>query len=340
MAEDEFNVEFEPEETIHHVMNAIERAGWEYLQIEADEDCYENLRLQKPDIVFSRAEGVRGESRESHVPAFCEMLGIPYVGSGIMVSAIGLDKPTTKMILEYNGLKTAPFQVFTAPDEPIRRGLGYPLILKPSHEGSSIGINWDNVVNDDGAFREKLEEMLLTYRQPILVERFIDGREFSVGLVGNFLDDEEPTVLPVLEVDFSGFPPELGRVLGQKAKSIFDDSSNYKCPASIDDELRMRIEAHAKASFRALKCLDWARLDYRLDVDGELYFLEVNTLPGIDYDVVRDELSFYPMMWLAAGKTYDDMVREVVQAALRRYGVLDTGEVRPRSSEDKPSYIT
>ena len=338
--EDEFNVEFEPEETIHHVMDAIERAGWEYLQIEADEDCYESLRLQKPDIVFNRAEGVRGESRESQVPAFCEMLGIPYVGSGIMANAIGLDKPTTKIIIEYHGLKTAPFQVFTAPGEPMRRGLGYPLILKPSHEGSSIGINWDNVVNDEAAFREKLEEMLLTYSQPILVERFIDGREFSVGLVGNFLGDEEPTVLPVLEVDFSGFPPELGRVLGQKAKSVFDDSSNYKCPASIDDELRMRIEVHARASFRALNCLDWARLDYRLDVDGELYFLEVNTLPGIDYDVVRDELSFYPMMWLAAGKTYDDMVREVVQAALRRYGIFDTGETKLQASEAKPSYIT
>jgi len=340
VAEDEFNVEFEPEETIHHVRNAIERAGWEYLQIEADEDCFENLRLQKPDIVFNRAEGVRGESRESHVPAFCEMLGIPYVGSGIMTNAIGLDKPTTKMVLEYHGLKTAPFQVFTAPDEPMRHGLGFPLILKPSHEGSSIGINWDNVVNDEGAFREKLEEMHLTYRQPILVERFIDGREFSVGLVGNYLGDEEPTVLPVLEIDFSGFPPELGRVLGQKAKSAFDDSSNYKCPAKIDEELRRRIEAHAKASFKALNCLDWARLDYRLDVDGELYFLEVNTLPGIDYDVVEDELSFYPMMWVAAGKTYDDMVREVIQAALRRYGIFDTNTIKPRASEDKPSYIT
>jgi D-alanine-D-alanine ligase len=340
VVDDEFNVEFEPEETIHHVRNAIERAGWEYLQIEADEDCFENLRLEKPDIVFNRAEGVRGESRESQVPAFCEMLGVPYVGSGIMANAIGLDKPTTKMIIEYHGLKTAPFQVFTAPDEPMRQDFGFPLILKPSHEGSSIGINWDNVVNNEAAFREKLEEMLLTYRQPILVERFIDGREFSVGLVGNYLGDEEPTVLPVLEIDFSGFPPELGRVLGQKAKSVFDDSSNYKCPTNIDEELRKRIEAHAKASFKALGCRDWARLDYRLDADGELYFLEVNTLPGIDYDVVRDELSFYPMMWVAAGKTYDDMVREIVQAALRRYGIFDTGKARPQASEDKPSYVT
>lgn len=320
-SEDEFNIEFEPEETIEHVKHGIEAAGWEYLQIEADEDCYETLKQLRPDIVFNRAEGVRGESRESHVPAFCEMLGIPYVGSGIMANAIGLDKPTTKMILEYHGLKTAPFQVLETADEPLRKELSYPLILKPSHEGSSIGINWDNVVYDEKALRAKLKEMLDTYNQPILVERFIDGREFSVGFVGNYLENEEPIMLPVLEIDFSGFPEELGRVLGQKAKSVFDDSSNYKCPANIDETLRKRIEAHAKASFKALDCKDWARMDYRLDTDGELYFLEVNTLPGIDYDVVRDELSFYPMMWYALGKKFPDMVRGVIEAALRRYGL-------------------
>ncbi|MBN2336619.1 hypothetical protein JXL21_13755 [Candidatus Bathyarchaeota archaeon] len=320
-ADDEFNIEYEPEETIEHVKHGIEKAGWEFLQIEADETCYETLKKLRPDIVFNRAEGVRGESRESHVPAFCEMLGIPYVGSGVMANAIGLDKPTTKMILEYHGLKTAPFQVLSKVNDKLRRGLRYPLILKPSHEGSSIGINWDNVVNDEKALRAKLAEMLETYRQPILAERFIDGREFSVGLVGNYHGDEEPTVLPILEIDFSGFPPELGRVLGQKAKSVFDDSSNYKCPADIDDGLRKRVEDHAKASYRALNCLDWARMDYRIDGDGELYFLEVNTLPGIDYDVVRDELSFYPMMWYALGKKFDDMVREVIEAAIRRYGL-------------------
>ena len=320
--DDEFNIEFEPEETIEHVKHGIEAAGWEYMLIEADENCYENLKKYRPDLVFNRAEGVRGESRESQIPAFCEMLGIPYVGSGIMANAIGLDKPTTKMILEYHGLKTAPFQVLETVNEPLRAGLSYPLILKPSHEGSSIGINWDNVVNNEKALRAKLKEMLDVYKQPILIEKFIDGREFSVGLVGNYDQNEDPTVLPILEVDFTNFPEELGRVLGQKAKSVFDDSSNYKCPAKIDEKLRKRIETHAKASFKALDCKDWARMDYRLDTNGELYFLEVNTLPGIDYDVVRDELSFYPMMWYAFGKKFPDMVREVIQAAIKRYRLV------------------
>lgn len=275
-----------------------------------------------PDIVFNRAEGIRGESRESQIPAFCEMLGIPYVGSGIMANAIGLDKPTTKMILEYHGLKTAPFQILETVDERLNDELTFPLILKPSHEGSSIGINWDNVVYNENALRVKLVEMLETYRQPILIEKFIDGREFSVGIVGNFSQFDEPKVLPILEVDFTGFPNELGRVLGQEAKSVFDDSSNYICPANIDKTLQKKIEKHAKLSFKALRCNDWARLDYRLDNEGKLYFLEVNTLPGIDYDIEGDELSFYPMMWYALGKKYPDMIREVIQVAMKRHGLV------------------
>jgi D-alanine-D-alanine ligase len=318
-SDDEFNIEYEPEETIEHVKKGIEAAGWEYLQIEADENCYEELKRLLPDLVFNRAEGIRGESRESQIPAFCEMLGIPYVGSGIMANAIGLDKPTTKIILEHYGLKTAQFQVLEKGDEKLLEGLSFPIILKPSHEGSSIGINWNSVVNDEKDLRAKLAEMLEIYRQPILIEKFIEGREFSVGIIGNFSQSDEPIVLPILEVDFSGFPCELGRVLGQKAKSVFDDSSNYICPAEIDDSLRRRIENHAKASFKALRCNDWARLDYRLGMDGELYILEVNTLPGIDYDIDRDELSFYPMMWYALGKNYTDMIRDVIQVAIKRY---------------------
>jgi D-alanine-D-alanine ligase len=239
-----------------------------------------------------------------------------------MTNAIGLDKPTSKMILEYHGLKTAPFQVLETWDKKLKEDLNFPLILKPSHEGSSIGINWENVVHSEKTLRVKLVEMIEIYRQPILAEKFIDGREFSVGLIGNFSQIEEPLVLPILEIDFSGFPSELGKVLGQKAKSEFDNSSNYICPAEINESLRKKIEKNAKASFKVLGCKDWARLDYRLDNNGELYFLEVNTLPGIDYDVAKDEFSFYPMMWYALGKKYTDMIREVIQAAIKRYGLV------------------
>ena len=272
--------------------------------------------------MFNRAEGIRGESRESHIPTFCEVLSIPYVGAGILSTAIGLDKPTTKIILEFYGIKTAPFQVLSYEDEPLDPGLRFPLILKPSHEGSSMGINIDNVVYSEEPLRKKLEEMLETYKQPILVEQFIDGREFTVGILGNFSQDEEPRVLPILEVDFSKFRPELGNVLGQKAKTVFDSSKNYVCPAKIPDELRVRLEEISKRAFKVLDCKDFARLDYRMDKDGEIYFLEINPLPGIDYNVEKDELSFYPMMIYAAGMDYNEMVKQVVEAAMKRYGLL------------------
>jgi len=319
---DEFNVEYEPQDTINKVKFAIEKMGHKYLRIEANEDCYENLKKIKPDLVLNRAEGIRGESRESHIPAMCEMLSIPYVGSGVMTNAIGLDKPTTKMILAYNGIKTAPFQVFYSLEDNFSSNLCFPVILKPSHEGSSIGINWDNVVHNEENLRKKLKEMLETYKQPILCEEFIDGREFSVGIVGNYFPEEDPLVLPILEVDFTRFPKELGNVLGQKAKTVFDSSKNYICPAQISQELKSRLEEQAKLAYKVLNCLDWARLDYRMDKNGELYFLEVNTLPGIDYCIEHDELSFYPMMWYAAGKDFNSMIKEVLEAAIKRYKLM------------------
>lgn len=272
-----------------------------------------------PDLVFNRAEGVRGESRESHIPAFCEILGIPYVGAGVMSTAICLDKPATKKILEFHGIRTAPFQVFTDVDEPLEPGVELPLILKPSHEGSSVGINWDNVVFDDKALRLKLEDMLEVYKQPILGEKFIDGREFTTGLLGNYLPGEEPTFLPVLEVDFSRFPAGLGNVLGQKAKTVFDSSDHYICPAKIPESIILMLEEASRIAFRALDIKDWARFDWRMDADGVIYFLEANPLPGIDILEEEDDYSFYPMMALASGISYSEMIKRIVDTAIKRY---------------------
>ena len=320
--EDEFQVEYEPPSTIEKVKRGIEEAGYEYIFLEADENAYDKLRRTRPDLVLNRAEGIRGESRESHIPAFCEMLGIPYVGSGIMSTAICLDKPTTKKILEFHGVATAPFQTFRMAEDLIEDNLRLPLILKPSHEGSSMGVNWDNVVFDEPALRRKLGEMLSVYRQQILGEQFIDGREFTTGIIGNREQVNDLTFLPVLEVDFSGFPEELGNVLGQKAKTIFDSSSNYVCPARISEELRSRLEGLTLKAYDVLDIKDWARFDWRMDSEGEIYFLEVNPLPGIDYDEEKDELSFYPMMCRAAGMSFSGMVKRVIESASRRYGLM------------------
>ena len=321
--DDEFQVEYDPPDTIEKVKHGIENAGHEFLFIEADEDAYENLKKLRPDLVFNRAEGIRGESRESHIPAFCEMLGIPYIGSGILTTAVCLDKPVTKILLEFHGVKTAPFQVFSNMGELLKPHMKFPIILKPSHEGSSMGINWDNVVQDEASMRRKLREMLQVYNQPILAEAFINGREFSVGVIGNYGIEETPIVLPIFEMDFTRLPKELGNILSQKVKTTFDTYKNYICPAKISNELRSKLEDITLRAYRALNCKDFARLDYRMDENGEIFFLEINPLPGIDWDPSREDgLSFYPFMIYAYGKDFDWMVEKLIETASKRYGLI------------------
>ena len=250
------------------------------------------------------------------------MLGIPYVGAGIMSTAICLDKPTTKKILEFHGIKTAPFMVFLDVTEAIDPKLKYPLILKPSHEGSSMGINEDNVVHNKIELRRKLSEMLKVYNQPILAEEFIDGREFSVGFYGNFNKNEKPVVLPIFEVDFSKYNPKLGKVLGQRAKTIYDTSDNYICPANVHDSLKSIIEETTIKIAKILESRDWGRVDYRYNEQGELYFLEINPLPGIDFDATKDDYSFYPYMWMKANYSFDDMIKLIISAGLKRNKII------------------
>ena len=312
---DEFEVEYDPPETIEKIMRGIEFSGHEALFIEADENAYEKLAKLKPDLVLNRAEGIRGESRESHIPAFLEMLGIPYVGSNVITTAICLDKAMTKTVLSFHKINTPKFQVFEYGDEDLDFNLSFPLILKPIREGSSIGINEDNVVYNEEPLRRKLSSMLLEYKEAVLSEEFVEGRELSVGLLGN----EDPEVLPILEIDFSKFPKELGTVYGQKAKTAFDSSKIYICPAKLSEEKHKEIEDLALRSFRALRCRDFARIDMRMNRFGEFFVLEANPLPGLDYDIEKDELSFYPIMARAAGMTYNEMIRRLIITAIKRY---------------------
>jgi len=316
ITDDEFQVEYDPPDTIEKIEHAIRSAGHNFIFIEADETAYDELRKFRPDIAFNRAEGIRGESRESHIPAILEMLNIPYVGSNILTTAIALDKGTTKKILSFHGIKNARFQVFEYFNEPFVHELSFPLILKPNHEGSSVGIDTDNVVNDAADFRKKLTEMLRKYKEQILVEEFIEGREFSVGILGN---GNKLRVLPILEIDFSKIPADVGTVYGQKAKTIFDTPLAHICPAKISDSLREKIEQISIQTYNALNCYDFARIDLRMKASEELFILEVNTLPGLDYNLEENEISFYPVMAFAAGMNFDEMIQEILQAAIDRY---------------------
>ena len=168
--------EYDSEETIEALVSALESWGHEVIPIEADEAIAEKLKSAHPDIVYNIAEGLRGESRESHVPAICEMLGIPYTGSGPLTLAMCLDKARTKQILSYYRISTPAFQVFNSTKEKLNPDLRFPLIAKLVHEGSHMGLSKNSIVDDENSLMQQVKYLIETYHQPVLVEEFIMGR--------------------------------------------------------------------------------------------------------------------------------------------------------------------
>lgn len=317
-AESEFEVEYDPPHTIELIKHGILTTGHEYIFIEADENFVENLKALKPDLVFNRAEGLRGDSRESHVPAILEMLGIPYVGSNVLTTAIGLNKAWAKKVLLYHGISTPKFYVCKSDQEAERIRGGFPYILKPNEEGSSMGITEENLVHDKTQLRTRLKQMIEENQQPILIEQFIQGREFSTGLLGR--PGQNPEVLSILEIDFSKFP-EVGGVFGQRAKTVLDSLDHYICPAQIPKNLRKLLERISIDVWYALDVKDFARIDFRMNEKEKLFFLEINPLPGMDFDTEENDLSFYPYMAMKSGYTYDELIRRLLESACARYGL-------------------
>ena len=317
--ESEFEVEYDPPHTVEMIKHGIESAGHDYIFIEADENILDTLKQVKPDLVFNRAEGVRGESRESHIPAILEMLGIPYVGANVLSSAVCLNKGWTKKFLAFHGIVTPQFNILSSTRQVNKLDFIFPVILKPNEEGSSVGINEDNVVSDKKQLVKKLGLMLKEYQQPILVEQFIQGREFSVGVLDCL--GPKPQVLALLEIDFSKFPSEVGGVYGQKAKTIYEGLDHYICPAKVRSDLKKKIERNSIEICKLLEVPDFARIDYRMDANEELYFLEINPLPGMDFDPDNLDISFYPYMADKSGYTYDQLIQKLIESAARRYGL-------------------
>ncbi|MFW9928381.1 MAG: ATP-grasp domain-containing protein [Candidatus Thorarchaeota archaeon] len=315
----EFEVEYDPPHTVDLIRKGIENAGYECVFIEADENVVENIKMQKPDLVFNRAEGLKGESRESHIPAILEMLGIPYVGSNVLTTAIALNKGWTKKILAYHGIKSASFEIITNLQELSILKLEFPVILKPNEEGSSIGINEDNVVNNYQKMEKKAKEMIEIYEEQILIEEFIEGREFSVGVLGKKSGEFE--VLSIIEIDFSLFPTEVGNVFGQRAKTVLDNLDHYICPAMIPIEMENEIKETTIKICKILDVEDFARIDFRYNQGNELFFLEINPLPGMDFDLKNNDFSFYPYMAFKSGYTYDELVKRIIESACFRYNL-------------------
>ncbi len=305
--------EFDGPEVINGIKNALLELGHKVIQIEADENAFLKLKKYRKeiDLVFNIAEGLKGDARESQIPLFCEVLGIPYTHSSPTVHAIKLDKEFTKYLLEGAELVKVPGRT------------NFPLIVKPNKEGSSKGIMDANIVYNKKQLEERIRIITESIGGEILVEEYIDGREFTVSVLGN----EKPVVLPIVEQKFDFLPKGMNKIASYELKWFYEDKLEdlkeaYDCPANISVELQKEIEETSIAIYKFLGVRDCARIDYRLDKEGNLYFLEINTLPGMIPD--ENVISYFPLSARKAGINYVNLVGKIIEFAAKRYGLKTT----------------
>lgn len=319
--------------TVDAICAALEAGGHRVTFLEGNLSLVETLPRLNPDICFNICEGHWGDSRESHVPAILEMLRIPYTGSGVLTLALTLDKPMTKRVLKFHDLPSPAFQVFERVDEPLDADLSFPLFVKPSREGTGMGVSARSIVRDEPELRAELAEQLARYHQPILVEHFVRGREVTVGIIGNLrppvarrMPDDSLArrvmhglrFLPPLEVDFKAYPASEGGVYTNRMKTEWAGDFHYLCPAPLSEELVARLNWLAAAVFRVTGCVDVARVDFRLDADDgdNPYILEINPLPGL-----YPGLSDLVLEAAADGVPYNGLINAILDAACARYGL-------------------
>jgi D-alanine-D-alanine ligase len=307
--------EFDSEETIHAITSALRSRGHsvDYVDVERS-NLFSFFKKHSADMVFNIAEGNHGKFRESEVPAILDYLNIPYTGSNTLSLALALNKALTKKILKAENIPTPPFQILVKGNEKLDPSLRFPLILKPNCEGSAKGINKSNVVHSPQELFDKANEIISFYKQEVLVEEFIEGREFTVGV----LENGKTEVLPILEIDFSSCAKSGEYFYSWRMKEFQGNvemglTPTFYCPARLDRETEKKIKEVALRTHRAVGCLDISRTDIRLSEDNIPYVLEINPLPGLN-----PKESNFPIMAYAAGMTYDDLIESILMSAYKR----------------------
>lgn len=299
---------------VEAVQQALAKLGYPVARIALSpplERARERLESLKGDLVFNLFEGFDGlPETEAAVANILSDLGLSYTGCPGSALSIALDKVKTKALLEKAGIATPKYQLLS-PETLFTFHMDYPCIVKPCAEDASHGLSEESVVNDFVSLEKQVSRVSQFYGGKALVEEFLDGREFNVTVLGN----REPVVLPISEIVYS-LPPGMPRILTFSAKwepeSLYFQGSKPVCPAGIDDETRRLIRGAALSAFRALGCLGYARVDFRLDSKGLPRVIEVNPNPDISLD------SGAARQALAAGMSYRRFIEKIVSLAIER----------------------
>ncbi|MFO7565621.1 MAG: D-alanine--D-alanine ligase [Enhygromyxa sp.] len=316
-AEDQ--AEFDSAATVEAIAAALRELGHEPVLLEATRELPSVLPGARIDLAFNIAEGFTGRSREAQVPALLELLEIPYTGSDPACLALCLDKGLAKRVVSLAGVPT-PAWASMRGHERLPASVGFPAVVKPLAEGSSKGVLGNSVVHDEAELRAAVRQLVARYGQPALVEAYLPGREFTVGLLG----EKRPRVLPAMEIVFTDRSVSHP-VYSYGHKKETEKGVRFEVPARVDDALGRELTRVARRAFEALGCRDVARVDLRLDAHGRAQFMECNPLPGLS-----PGFSDLCVAAEAAGLRYHDLIGAILEPARRRLRSARRGRsVRP-----------
>lgn len=302
----EETAEFDKEDTIDGLCGAIAAHGHEVDRIGNVRALVARLaKGERWDLVFNIAEGMHGIAREAQVPALLEAYGIACTFADASVLTLCLHKGTTKAVLQAAGIATAPFALIERECDTDRIALPFPLFVKPVAEGTGKGITPQSIVRTAPELRRAVSDLLKRFGQPVLVEPYLSGREFTVGILGS---GTSARAVAAMEIHL-GEKAEPG-LYSLSNKENYEDRVTYTIAT---DAMGREAERVALAAWRALGCRDAGRADLRAGADGRVYFLEVNPLAGIN--PVTSDL---PIMWRMLGRTYEDLIGIILDEAMTR----------------------
>jgi D-alanine-D-alanine ligase len=310
--------EFDSLETINAIADTLRLLGHEVVKIGNVKQLINLIaKGERWDIVFNIAEGIKGSSRESQVPNILEIYDIPYVFSDSVVMAIALNKGMTKRLVRDYCVPTANFVIVEDLKSlsEVSQKLKYPLFVKPNLEGSSKGIESNAVVYSLKELKDVCEHLFNSYKQSIIIEEFLSGREFTVGIIGTGCDAK---VLGVMEIEFRKQDNDL--CYSRKVKANYKDHVTY---ALAEDEEAILAAEYALKIWQMLGCRDAGRIDFRSNSQNIPYFLEINPLAGLMIDD-----SDLPILSRKVGVQYKELIENILKSAVSRYpGLVKKHEV-------------
>lgn len=292
-------------ETVKAIEAALKYNGHKVTLIPASINMLQDIaNIGDIDVIFNACTGIRNKKEQANVIAMLELLDIPFVGSSLSTQIIGLHKSVAKRLFKSVGVPTANFQVFYTGKEELDRSLRFPLIVKPENEGSSLGITADSIVFNEEELYQRVRYTISEFKQIALVEEFVTGREFTIGVIGN----ANPQVLPIMEIIYEKKNGE--GIQSLEIKAIDEVDKEY--PANLSKEKTEELKEYALRAYKALGCTEYARIDVRMDEEENPFFIELNTLPGM-----QPNYSDFPIVAKAGGYDYNKLIEKMLQEAIR-----------------------